>query len=95
MGDGHGWSDLVELPAYDRRRILNTIEAQLRDAPTRQTRNKKILGGLTPPWEHVEPIWELKVGECRVFYDVDEERACVIVRSVRRKPPHRTTEDIP
>jgi len=29
-----------------------------------------------------------------VFYDVDEEKMTVHVRAVRRKPPHRTTEEI-
>ena len=28
------------------------------------------------------------------FYDVDEANAAVIVRAVRRKPPHTTTEEI-
>ncbi len=59
-----------------------------------ETRNKKKLVGLVPPWEHVEPVWELRVGEFRVFYDVDEVEARVVVRAVRRKPPHKATEEI-
>ena len=59
-----------------------------------ETRNKKILVGLTPPWEHQPPVWELRVGEYRVFYDVDEPDRRVTVRAVRRKPPHATTEGI-
>ena len=27
---------------------------------------------LAPPWEHVPPVWELRVDEYRVFYDVAE-----------------------
>jgi len=42
----------------------------------------------------VVPIWELRVGEFRVFYDVDEEAQTVFVRAVRHKPPHKTTEEI-
>ena len=53
-----------------------------------------ILIGLIPPWEHVEPIWELSVGEYRVFYDVDEAAMVVNIRAIRRKPAHRTTEEI-
>jgi hypothetical protein len=48
--------DLAEPRAYERAQILDSIEAQLRHEPTRQTRNKKILVGLIPPWEHVEPV---------------------------------------
>ena len=62
--------------------------------PVRETRNKKILRGLTPPWECVGPIWELRVDEYRVFYDVDEAAGEIVVRAVRRKPPHKTTEEI-
>ena len=32
-------------------------------------------------------------GDHRVFYDVDEAKAVVFVRAVRRKPPHTTTKD--
>ena len=87
-------SDLASLRAYDRKRILDRIEEQLLHQPTQHTRNKKIITGLTPPWEHVEPIWELRIGEHRTFYDVDEDNAVVKVRAIRHKPPHKRTEDI-
>ena len=86
--------DLKGLQAGQRRQILNRIEQQLIHEPTRQTRNRKPLAGLVPPWEYVEPVWELRIGEYRVFYDVDEAAAVVIVRAVRHKPPHKTTEEI-
>src|SRR5205809_874304 len=86
--------DLAPLRAFDRQRLLDAIEEQLTHQPTQETRHKKIVIGLTPPWEHEEPIWELRVGKYRVFYDADEEAATVIVRAVRRKPPHKTTEEI-
>jgi mRNA-degrading endonuclease RelE of RelBE toxin-antitoxin system len=47
--------DLVRLPASQRSKILDRIEVQLKHEPTRQTRNKKILVGLVPPWEHMDP----------------------------------------
>jgi mRNA-degrading endonuclease RelE of RelBE toxin-antitoxin system len=53
-----------------------------------------LLRGLHPPWQHLEPVWELRVGEYRVFYDVDEASKLVMVRAVRHKPPHATTEEI-
>jgi mRNA-degrading endonuclease RelE of RelBE toxin-antitoxin system len=86
--------DLKELRAGDRKRILDKIEEQLPDRPTQKTRNKKPLVGLKPPWGREAPVWELRVGKYRVFYDVDEHSQRVIVRAVRAKPPHRTTEEI-
>ncbi len=53
-----------------------------------------MLPGLVPPWEHVLPVWELRVGEHRVFYDVDDPAKIVKVRAIRHKPPHTTTEEI-
>jgi len=86
--------DLAGLRAFERVRILDEIDAQLLHEPTRPTRNRKLLFGLDPPWEHIPPVWELRVGEYRVFYDVDEIRRAVCVRAIRHKPPHRTTTDI-
>lgn len=86
--------DLADLRAYERAQILDRIEEQLTHEPTRQTRNKKILMGLVPPWEYVEPVGELRVGRYRVFYDVDEASVVVAVRAIRYKPPHKTTGEI-
>jgi len=86
--------DLAEIRAFERKQLLEQIEQQLSHEPIRETRNRKILRGLTPPWEHVKPVWELRVNEYRVFYDVDEAAGQVIIRAVRRKPPHKTTEEI-
>jgi len=86
--------DLVDLRVYQRKQILEHIEVQLTHQPTQQTRNKKILVGLIPPWEYVEPVWELRVGEYRVFYDVDEDASIVAIRAIRHKPLHKTTEEI-
>ena len=87
--------DLAGLRAFEREQILDRIEEQLRNQPTQPTRNKKVLRGLTPPWEHVQPVWQLRVGEYRVFYDVDETALQVTIRAIRHKPPHKTTEEIP
>ena len=86
--------DLAALRAADRKRILERIDQQLTHQPTRATRNKKSLVGLVPPWDHVPPVWELRVGRFRVFYDVDEPATLVTVRAIREKPPHKTTEEI-
>jgi mRNA-degrading endonuclease RelE of RelBE toxin-antitoxin system len=86
--------DLTGLRAYDQARILDKIDEQLIYEPTRETRNKKMLVGLVPPWDYIEPAWELRVGEYRVFYDVDERTLTVTIRAIRFKPPDKTTEDI-
>jgi mRNA-degrading endonuclease RelE of RelBE toxin-antitoxin system len=36
----------------------------------------------------------LRVGEYRVFYDVQEQARLVTVRAIRLKPPHKTTKVI-
>jgi mRNA-degrading endonuclease RelE of RelBE toxin-antitoxin system len=86
--------DLAGLRAYDRKRILDRLEKQLRYEPSKTTKNRKPLHGLVPPWEHTDPVWELRIGEYRVFYDVDEQASLVTVRAIRHKPPHKTTEEI-
>jgi len=86
--------DLSNLRAYERKNVLDAIDKQLLHEPTRQTKNRKILVGLIPPWEHVPPVWELRIGAYRVFYDVDEETSTVTIRAVRYKPLHKTTEEI-
>ena len=86
--------DLKRVRVHDRRRILDSIETQLSHQPTVSTRNRKILVDLTPEWEANPPIWELRVGAYRVFYDVDENQKEVYVRAVREKPPDKRTEDI-
>ena len=86
--------DLKRVRVHDRRRILDSIEVQSSHQPTAPTRNRKILVDLTPAWEANPPIWELRVGAYRVFYDVDEDRSEVYVRAVREKPPDQRTEDI-
>lgn len=85
--------DLKGLRAFDRAQILDRIDAELTHLPKQTKRQRKPLPGLIPPWEHTPPIWQLRVGEHRVFYDVDESKRAVTIRAIRYKPPHKTTED--
>ena len=87
-------TELEKLRVFDERMIVSAIEDQLSDQPTRPTRRRKCLTALTPTFEHVPPVWELRVGTFRVFYDVDELLQQVHVRAVRRKEPNQTTEEI-
>jgi mRNA-degrading endonuclease RelE of RelBE toxin-antitoxin system len=85
--------DLHRTPVFYRNRIMDAIESQLANTPLTPTRNRKLLANLIPPWEAVPPVWELRVGEYRVFYDVSEQDSVVYVRAIRRKPRGKKTED--
>lgn len=86
--------DVEGFRAYDRQILLDTIAAQLVHSPHVETKQRKRLHNLAPPFEAIPPIWQLRVGFFRVFYDVDEEKHRVYVRAIRRKPAHLKTEEI-
>jgi mRNA-degrading endonuclease RelE of RelBE toxin-antitoxin system len=86
--------DLKMLRAFDRQRVIEQMETQLTHDPAKPTRNRKCLTGAVPGFEHVPPLWELRVGEVRVFYDVAPQESTVYVRAVRRKTQKQRTEDI-
>jgi mRNA-degrading endonuclease RelE of RelBE toxin-antitoxin system len=86
--------DLRKIRIYYRNQILDAIEEQLAHEPDTRTRNRKLLENLTPPWQTVAPIWELRIGEYRVFYDISPAESVVYVRAVRRKARGVKTEDI-
>ena len=79
-------ADLKKLRAGESRRILDDIQRKLSHEPGRPTKHIKQLRNLVPPFETVRPIWQLRTGDYRVFYDVDEAARRIIVRAVRRKP---------
>jgi len=87
--------ELRALRSRDRVVVLDAIEEKLSHDPAVEARNRKPLVGLVPPFEAVLPVWELRVGDFRVFPDVSDDGRTVYVRAVRRKPSHRTTEEIP
>ncbi|MFM9961716.1 MAG: type II toxin-antitoxin system RelE family toxin [Planctomycetaceae bacterium] len=86
--------ELKALRKFDRQTVIERIEEQLPREPDKETRNRKRLIGLKPPWSAVGETWELRIGEIRVFYDIDKDEKIVAIRAVRRKLPHQTTEDI-
>jgi mRNA-degrading endonuclease RelE of RelBE toxin-antitoxin system len=86
--------DIRGIEAYYQRRILAEIKTHLTRTPTIRTKRRKPLPNLAHPWEAVPPIWELRVGEYRVFYDVSEVDRIVRVLAVRHKPPGKHTEEI-
>ena len=40
------------------------------------------------------PVWELRVHQYRIFYNIDETASEVVIRAVRPKPSPKTTEEI-
>ena len=78
----------VSRVAFIRTQLLESIESQLVHQTNVPTRNLKPLRGLVPPWEHLDPTWEIRVGEYRVFYDVDEAAAVVHIRAAQTATPN-------
>jgi mRNA-degrading endonuclease RelE of RelBE toxin-antitoxin system len=67
--------------------VLSAIEEHLAQAPTKMRgRKKKIDLGAG------DFIYQLRVGDYRVFYDVDSAVRLVVVRHVRRKGRATTGE---
>jgi mRNA-degrading endonuclease RelE of RelBE toxin-antitoxin system len=78
---------LTALLSRDRKTLLDAIETQLSHEPTQPTRHRKLL--------RPNPLaaWELRVGDFRVFYNVEEQRILVIVVAVGRKEHNELTID--
>jgi mRNA-degrading endonuclease RelE of RelBE toxin-antitoxin system len=86
--------DLRQLKASLERKIMGEIEKQLVHQPEKPSKNKKCLENESAGFEFEPPLWELRVGEYRVFYDVDETLGKVIVRAIRQKRRDQRTKDI-
>jgi mRNA-degrading endonuclease RelE of RelBE toxin-antitoxin system len=86
--------EIENLRVFDQRKIVEAIEKHLTHQPMVPTRRRKLLEDLTPQFEHVPPVWELRIGNFRVFYDIDEGAKVVHVRAVRHKEASQKTEDI-
>ena len=71
--------DLRMLRKYDQRQVIDAIEQQLSHQPTVETRNRKRLR------PNMVAEWELRVGEFRVFYDVDVEASLVKIEAIGYK----------
>ena len=85
--------EIEVLRPFDRGQVIDAIARNLRTEPTAVTKRRNLLHGARPRFEHVPPVWQLRVGAIRVFYDVDEEKRIVWIRAVRMKG-RRTTQEI-
>lgn len=87
-------TDVKRLPTHHRCRILAAIETLLVERPTTPSRNRKLVVNLARLGTTEVPIWELRVADFRVFYDVAVKERTVYVRVVRRKPAGKMVEDV-
>ncbi len=78
-----GHADLQWFRKYERVRIGEEIRKQLRFQPAVETRNRK---RLRP--SHLSE-WELRIGNVRVFYDVDVQRTLVKIMAIGYKDGNR------
>jgi mRNA-degrading endonuclease RelE of RelBE toxin-antitoxin system len=78
---------LKSLRAYDRAAILDSLENQLQFQPTRETRKRKRLN--PNKWAD----WELRVGDLRVLYTVQEDCAVVLLTALGIKVGNRLIID--
>jgi mRNA-degrading endonuclease RelE of RelBE toxin-antitoxin system len=62
---GPAFDELQAIKPFYRRRIVGAIDKQLVHEPNVETRNRKLLTGLQPDFEHDPPVWELRVGQYR------------------------------
>ncbi len=71
--------DFGGLRKYDQTRIFKAIRTKLSHQPTEESKSRVRLF----PNELAE--WELRVDPYRVFYDVEEERAAVLIIAIGYK----------
>jgi mRNA-degrading endonuclease RelE of RelBE toxin-antitoxin system len=86
--------ELNSFKPFVRRQVRDAIDEQLPFEPAKAARNRKMLAVEQADFEFVPPLWELRVGSHRVFYDIDLDTNTVYVRAIRLKPPHLTTDQL-
>jgi len=72
-------ADLQWFKKYEQNQILDGIDQQLRYQPTIETRSRKRLRPNTTA------DWELRIGDFRVLYDVDEQVSIVEIKRIGEK----------
>ena len=80
--------ELSQLRAHDRALILDEIGRHLKGSPGSLSRKRKRI--VSPDGRF---IYQLRVGEFRVFYDIGLKEKAVVIRHVRRKG-RKTTEEV-
>ena len=78
---------LLSFRAHDRQIIVDAVKDHLTHQPTTPTRRRKRMK------ENILAKWELRVGEFRVFYNVEDERVTVVVVAIGTKDHDRLVID--
>lgn len=68
--------DLAILPAHHRVAGVDGAVRQLTEQPTQPTRKRKLLR------ENPLATWQLRLGDVRVFYNVDDDQAVIEIVAV-------------
>jgi len=76
-------ADLKLLKKAERRSVMRELETKLIKEPTVETRNRKMLR----PNQLAE--WELRFGNFRIFYDVDQDDGLIKIQTVGYKAGSR------
>ena len=76
-------ADLKLLKKAERRTIINELETKLINEPTVETRDRKKLR------PHQLAEWELRLGNFRIFYDVDQDNELIRIQAVGYKVSSR------
>jgi mRNA-degrading endonuclease RelE of RelBE toxin-antitoxin system len=83
-------NDAVEhirmLPANRRAFVVSELERRLLDQPTVETRNRK---RMDPDKRMYIAPWELRLGDLRVYYAVEDDRHRVVILAVGIKQRER------
>jgi mRNA-degrading endonuclease RelE of RelBE toxin-antitoxin system len=75
---------LCTLTARQQKIVLDAVDAQLAHQPTIETRNRK------PMRPNPLAPWELRIGNLRVYYDVEEQpESVVFIRALGVKQRNR------
>ena len=75
---------LKDLPAHKRASVVDAVDQRLSFEPARENRNRKKMDE-----NSLEAGFELRIGDLRVYYDVDESHRLVHVLAVGEKDRDR------
>lgn len=81
--------DIASLRVFDQRQIIDAMEEHLASQPTKESKSR--IKKMTQPfWSE----YRLRVGEFRVYYDVDAEANEVLILRVCEKGQEQTPKDL-
>lgn len=75
--------NLKRFRKHDQQVVVDAVEVQLTHEPGKPTRNRK------PLEDNPLAPWELRVGDLRIFYDIQADTRTVLIVAVGRKVHNR------